>query len=162
MTLTRERLVLIGVVVVAALAGLLIELAVVTDRERIERVIGEMAEAAARADVPRLFAYVSEDYSDRDISRDALRVLTDAVFNHYGPIRVSVRRMSVNVVQDTAAVELSVWAEDGAGALYGSSSWALEMAREPDGAWRVTRAVPLRIGGTELDGWRGFHEVTGF
>jgi len=158
----RERMVLIGAVAAAAVIGLIVERSLVSERQRIARVVRDMAAAAGKADVSALFSHVSENFSDQDISREGLRILAEAVFDHYGPIRVSVRRTGIRIVGAMAVVELDLWASDSSGSVYGSSSWTLEMVRESDGAWRVTGAVPMRIGGAEVGSWGVFHEVTGF
>ena len=154
--LSRRQIATILIVAGAVIAAVGVEQLVVTERERILRVIAELRAAVERVDVPGIFEHVSSDYYEEAIPREQLRSLAHLFFRHYGPTRVHIFETGVNRIGDLAVVELHVSTSArprGYASLAGQSTWELDLQKEPDGAWRVTRLVPLRIGGEDVAGW---------
>ena len=154
--LNRRQIAAVLIVAGAVIAAVVIERLVVTERERILGVIADLRAAVGRADVPGIFEHVSSDYYDEAIPRERLRSLAHVFFRHYGPPHVHIFDTAVNRIGDLAVVELRVSTSArprGHASLAGRSSWQLDLRKEADGAWRVTRLVPLRIGGEDVAGW---------
>ena len=162
MEIRREKIVLVAVVLVAVFGALLVDWLIVTDSERVESAIGAMAEAARRADVEAVFTHVSEEYADTEMPLSALRALAEEFFRRYDGVVVRLRDVRVRVMGGLATAVVAVGTRNERADLYGSSLWQVEFVKEEDGAWRVTRIIPLRFGGREINGWGDVREAGGF
>jgi len=162
---TRKRVVGLLVIMSAVAALFLLERIIVTERERIVAVIEDLCASAERADAAAMLERVSSDFSSRTLSREQLRSLAMAFFEHYGPVRVRIVEMGLNRIGDRAVVllRISTRAQDAVRReLLGISEWDLELRKEPDGAWRITGIVPLQIGRTAVSGWPHALDMDGF
>ena len=148
----------IAAAILAALAAaLLLNRLVVTDKARVENVIRSMAEAAGRADVNALFSHVAADYEDDAQGRLELEAWAAGLFTKFGPLRVTVQRLTVNVSGRLASAEVAISgrAENrDHGEPMDQSVWNVQLRKDPDQVWRVTRTTPLRLLGNEVSGWR--------
>ena len=154
--ITRKQLYAALLMLVLIIGAIVLERAVVTDQERIERVINALRDAVGEADTEALFEDISEDYYDEALSREGLQGLAGAYFARYGRTRVRILDRTVNRTGTQAAVELDVFAtaEHGSGAgRLGRSVWLVLLQKEPDGVWRVIRLSPLRWDGRDIEGW---------
>jgi hypothetical protein len=104
----RGRL-LVGIVALAAIAGLLIlvERLWVTDREQVDGIIDDIARSAAREDAPGIVRHLSPDCRYGGLNRDAIGSLAQSVFQQFEVQRVSVssRRTEVFPLRREAVAE---------------------------------------------------------
>jgi len=162
MEIGREKVVLAAVVLAAALGALLVDRLIVTDAERVESAIRAMAEAVSRSDMEAVFTHVSEEYADPEMPLPALRALAEAFFRSHDRTLARVRDVEVQVGGGLATAMVAVMTRNERGDLYGGSLWQVEFVEEGDGAWRVTRVIPLRFRGREVNGWEDVREAVGF
>ncbi len=154
MVLTRHHLIVALVLTCVVAGAVIVDWLVVTDRERIEGVIEDMASAVERSDTAALFEHVSPGYREQGMSPASLRILLEMFFRMYGPVRVNVRETRVTREGNLATVRVTVGAVSEARAdVSGRSVWEVSMRKETDGVWRVTRIVPVRIRGRDVSGW---------
>ena len=163
-SLTRKRLLAIGFIIAAGLAAMLVDLLVVTENEQIHGVIEALHDAVGRADVDALVAHVSEDYDTMGLTLDELRVLADAFFKRYGPVRLRHFRVQANRIGDVAIATVSGIAsgqEERYAPILGHSVWEIQLRKESDGAWRVTSIAPVQIDRTEVSSWGELRRLEG-
>lgn len=134
---------------------LLLDWAIVTDKERIERAVRAMRDAAASADAAALFEHVSPAYYDERLSAAQLRLLADDFFRASGPMTIRIRKLAVEISGETAVAEVSMLAygaDDNSSNATGTAAFLLDFRKEGR-RWLVTQIVPLRVNGQEIDGW---------
>ena len=154
----KLRQIWIGLAILGALvAALLLNLLVVTDHERVTKVIRSMAEAAGRADVDALLSHVAADYADDLQDRVGLQASAERLFSRYGPLRVTIQRMTVNVSGRLASVEVTLSGRGvyrGRSESLGVSVWTIQLRKDDDGVWRVTHTTPRWLWENEIGSWR--------
>ena len=154
MTVRGKHLIAPAAVLVGA--WWLLDRLIVTDREAIEGIVGDMCRSAGAADVEGIFARISPNFENDTISRDDLRLLATAFFARYGPVSVRVRRDEINIAGSRAAAVVSVVGiadKEGYAGFFGDSQWELDLRRGSDGKWLVTNLSPMKIGGADVNGW---------
>jgi len=135
-----SALVIAGLLVGAIL--LIIQHLVVTDRERIERLLDELALAVDCEDLPTLTAAIDEQYHADGLDKPHLLEQIQTAFAQADIDDVRLLDVRVHVDRDTAEVHLRVhcrvrapdWPYD-----YHLSAWDLRLARRA-GGWRVLAA----------------------
>jgi len=151
-----------GLAISGALAvALLLNRLMVSDKTRVEKVIRSIAEEAGRADVNAIFSHVAADYEDDVQDRAGLQAAAEKAFARYGPLRIAIRQMTVNMSGRLASVEVTI-----SGRAFsrnrketeGTWVWNIHLRKDPDEVWRVTRATPLKLEGTdEIPDWRALY-----
>lgn len=157
MAITRERAYVALGIIGAVLAAWLVDRLISIEKRRIERTVDGMRAAAARADVEKLFSFVSADYRDETFTRLELRLYADTFFAGVGPVSVGVQRIDIARTGEAAVVGLILTARaESRGYLgfFGRSAWQLDMQKERDGVWRVRRVTPLQLGERDVGGWK--------
>jgi ketosteroid isomerase-like protein len=157
MSITRRKLVMLGIAVGAVALWLAADRLIMTDKKRIRAAIGQMAAAMEKGDTEKLFAHVSTFYADETHSYMELRFLAEMVMRRYEGLSINLRDVQVKVSGVVAVAQVRVLASyPGEGT--GISVWQLNFEREPDGRWLVTSLVPIRVNASDVSGWKGFYE----
>ena len=157
MVVTRQQAYVALGILGAVIIALLLDRLIVTDRDRIVRVIRDMCGAAGKADVDGLLAHLSQDYYDETMTPPELRKVAESFFARHGPVRVTVRGTAMSLSGRIALAEVTLFAraeDSDRGTLSGQSVWEMEFRKEADGAWRVTRIAPIQIERRGVSGWR--------
>jgi len=156
LVLARKHVVATAILAGVVLVTLAVDWWVVTDDERIARLMDDLESAVERGDANALMQYVSEDYASTGMTRDSLSVLAAAFFDRYGAVQLSGYQYHINRSGDLAIVGVAALAtpmDSGSAGWYGRSVWELQLQKDADREWRITSLTPLRIGQREVDGW---------
>lgn len=156
MVIDRQKIVVLLLVAGVVVVGLLADRFHVTETERIERVVRDMATAVERMDCDALLAHISDDYDDGGVTREDLRKVAENFFATYGPVEVGRPAVGTSVSGDLATAVVEVQAYLPGVERRGRSVWEVDLARGPDAVWRVTRLELVRAGSRE---WEGRHWV---
>lgn len=155
--LNRRRLVAAGAALGLVLCWVLADLLVVTDRERIVRILDGLAEAARTADTRAVMQHLSRDYRAEDMNYDGMQALVHAYFTTYGPTDIRyLQRDDISITGQRAAADVVVLARSDPGrrcCAGGRSEWRL-LFRKYGEEWRVVCLEPLYFKRVRLRGWR--------
>lgn len=128
---------------------------IVTDTERIERILDEMAGAAIQGDVEGLTRPISERYSHEGMTRADLVQMAEAYFHSYGPTRIRTIKRAILVTKNLAAADWAVFARVIEGGQRGTgtqSRWQISF-RKRDGRWEVSKVSPIELHRQGISGW---------
>ena len=154
-TLNRKRLIAAGAALGLVLCWALADLLVVTDRERIVRILTGLAEAAAEGNTRGVMQHLSRDYRAEGVDYSGMQAMVQAYFTMYGPTYVRyLQRDDINITGQRAAADVVVLARSDPQRRYyaaGRSEWRLRKYGEE---WRIVRLEPLRFERTGLRGWQ--------
>jgi len=152
----KTAMILAAAVLGPVLFWVVLDAAIVTDEERIERIFEEMARAVGRGDVEAALAPVADDYRHMGLTRADLRAVAEAYLDRFGRTRVRVAdaRVAVSGRRAAASVRAPWWGEGaGAGGFRVPTWW--EFTLEKRGReWVVVEITPVRFGRFEAHGWR--------
>lgn len=162
MVITQEKVVLLLIVVAAVAGALLLDRLVVTESERVEKVIEEMAAAVERADADGILARVSGNYAGADMPVGALRELAEAFFEQHGQLSVTLSDVRVEVAGTLATAQVAVRVYSQGSESYGRSRWEIDLLKEPDGEWGVIRITPVQLEEVEIADWGDLRRYGGF
>jgi len=156
-TLKRKWLVAAGAALGLVLCWVLADLLVVTDRERIVRILTGLADAAAEGNTGAVMQHLSRDYRAEGVDYDGMQALVQAYFTMYGPTYVRyLQRDDINITGQRAAADVAVLARSDPGRrcyAAGRSEWRL-LFRKYGEEWRVVCLEPLYFKRVRLRGWR--------
>ena len=155
LSLPRRYQVVVAVAVAVAL-WFVADWIVVTDTEKIERILDEIAAGAERGDAEAVTASVSPRYRHEGMSRADLVSLAEVYFRIYGPTRVKTVGRRIVVTNNLATAEAAVFARliEGEGLRGGAPSrWQLSF-RRVDGRWEITKVTPVELYAHSAPGWR--------
>lgn len=134
----------IGVVALACLALLLvaIEYVWVTDRERVDGIVREMADSAVREDASGLVQHLSPTVRYGTLDRSAIERLASATFEQFAIDRVTVsgRKTEVFAKQGEARVDFLAVVRGRRNNVDFSpypTRWVLTFVKNPQGVWLV-------------------------
>jgi len=104
----------VALVTVAVIAGwLLLDLAWLSDAERLELQLQAARAAAERREVDVVMAMVAGDYQDRMRDKAAIRARLEAFLAQYDPAQIRLSVDSVSVAGDGASAEVVYFAKPG-------------------------------------------------
>jgi hypothetical protein len=130
--------------VVAAVAGLallyfLLDILHETPREKVEATIKEMADAASKHDLDRLFRHVSENFKYQNSDKKAFRDRVRSALDRYDVKNIRVKDLRfLNMDLDAGRMTVRV-----GGTASTNQEWSmalpceLDFVREGDGEWRM-------------------------
>lgn len=155
--LTLRKIWIVLAIPCALAAALLLNRVVPSDKTRVEWVVESMVGEAGQADVDALFTHIAADYQDDVHGRKELQALAERVFSTYRLLRLRIQRMAVSTSGRLASVEVSLSArgsDENRNETEGTSAWNVQLRKDPDKVWRVTRITPLRLWETDIPSWR--------
>jgi hypothetical protein len=159
MTITRAKLAAAAAAVAIILGVILADHWIVTDSERIERVLEGMADALNARDEAALLARVSPRFSAEDLDREDIRDWVRHLLDRVRAPSVRIRDVESRVAPkgNFAAVLASVRADAGEGSYFRHMVWYVEFTRNEAGAWQVSGLTPQKWGPVDFaDGWDDF------
>jgi hypothetical protein len=132
----------IGALACLAIALLAIEWLWVTDRERVDRIIDELAQAAMREDSSGIVQHLAADCRYANLDRNRIGALADAVFQRFAVDKVSVssRRTEVFPLRGEAKAEFMAVVRGRQNNLDFNpypTRWILTFVQNSQGAWQV-------------------------
>lgn len=140
--LKRQRKYLIGVGLMALLAGLvwLVDYLIVTDREQILQHLGVMAEAGSRRDLERVFRHISKDFQHGTLDKAAFRQAAERVMRRFNVRNIRIWDLEPGEIAREArsgkiAFKVKVQSD-----LTRETDFFLcraEFVLDPDGQWRM-------------------------
>jgi len=152
----KTAMILAAAVLGPVLLWVVLDAAIVTDEERIERLFDGMAQAIERGDAEAALAPVAGDYRHMGLTRADLRAVAEAYIERFPDTRVRVADAQVAVSGRRAAASVRApWWGGGAGAGgFRVPTW-WEFTLEKRGReWVVLEITPVRFGQFEVQGWR--------
>ena len=157
--MNREQKILVSLVAAAVAGVLLVDWVHVSDEERVERVIRNMADAVREKNLVKLFSFISQDYSSAGMDREALRVLVAVTFERYEMTGVRVSHIRLSVSGRLALAEVDVRADASRYGQYRRSGWQVSLAKETGDAWRVTSIDLVWVGDYRRDEKRSLRDL---
>ncbi len=152
MTLTRGKLTAIGIVVVALVVYLLVDLLWVTDEEKLHRLVSRLENAVESHDAEACVALADEESWDWLGTRGELVELLQRLFDTYDVRRVQVVREEVQADPPQGTVHALTVVFLGSRSPFPGpvrNTWLLACIKK-DGEWFISRAhVELEGGGVE-------------
>ena len=147
-TRTRRSLLCLLIPPVLAAGAFALAALVVTDRERIEAALGEIAAAVEAGDVGAVAGHVDEEYSGYCGSREALLEMARRTHGAMGlrKVRILDSRIDVEGAGARMSVQTAVTYDGGAFGPGGLGiTWRVRWARRADG-WKVVHAAEPSFG----------------
>jgi hypothetical protein len=144
----RHRPLLLWMLVPVALAGVVTLMAAIveTDREEIQRITGEIAEAISANEPGRIVPYLDEQFT-ADIepglvlTRDSVERAARDILAEYKVEKVNIGRVDLTIEDGRASMEVNtkIFFSEG---MY-PVTWNIVWIKHPDG-WRIRRVGPPR------------------
>ena len=154
----RGRLltVIIGLAALAPLL-LILERLIVTDRERVDAVVDEMAEAVRAENADRLMSHISPQCRYANRGREAIAAAAANVFQLYEIERLTLngRKTRVASARGEATAEFVAVARGRQGTLDVNiypTRWQLTFQRDKSGSWQVVEIEQLPVVGDKSQG----------
>lgn len=142
MTLTRRRLVVLGVVAAAVVGYILVDVLRVSDEEKLHRLVSRLERAVEAHDAEACVALADEDSWDWLGTRAELVDLLERLFRTYDPVSVRVVREEVKAEPPRGTVLALTIVTLGPGSPAPGpvrNTWFLTCIKR-DGEWLISRA----------------------
>lgn len=141
--------------VLPVLLWVVLDLAIETDRERINSILDRMTAALEAQDTDKLLEPVAPDYLHMGLSRGDLRALAESYFRQFSHTRFNISESRVNVSGDRAVANVrAFWRAEGPPSAPSRSGteWQMTLANRR-GEWEVTGVTPVSFDRYELGDW---------
>lgn len=145
-----------GVCVLVAVLALLVDWLVVTDREKVETVVRDIASAAAAGDAARVLTHLTDDVQIGDTRRRVpgivMRGFVQSQLEQTKFDFLSLTNMDVQVGEQTGrgtatfrAFGSGSWNQSNFATPPSGTDWSLGVEKTPAGEWKVNRITPTRL-----------------
>jgi ketosteroid isomerase-like protein len=159
MIVTRRKMYCVVGFVLVGILALVADWLVITELERIEMVVEDMAAAVEAGDEEALFRHLSPRFGIKEMGRAEMSKWAKFLFAHVPSPSVNVIKVDGNVAQGGrfARVQVDVRVRGKDDAFRPRMVWDVAMDKDDNGVWQVSSMTPLRWGPVEFpDGWPDF------
>ena len=155
-----------AVIIVPLMVWLVLDLAIETEGEKIERVLDDMAAATEAKDPAGMVQYIAQDYEHQGLTRADLQALAKAYFEDFGDTSCRIASREINITGSLAIANVVVMVRSERGETAGTTiptRWQFTFARQParrlagglaGKRWQIVKVTPLAIGRMQLENWQ--------